>query len=128
MKPLTDPIRLIGIRVSMLRDRDVCKKERIFGPERTAILQKYGAGRKNYFINEDPDDCEDIKSSSLKEFKQKDPKDIVNENGNPMDDPEVRKSFDQEIEINLDKNDDNFTPEERAQIEKMSKEQNRPEF
>jgi hypothetical protein len=55
MKPLTDPIRLIGIRVSMLRDRDVCKKERIFGPERKNIQQKYGAGRKNYFMNEDPD-------------------------------------------------------------------------
>jgi hypothetical protein len=34
MKPINDGVRLVGIRVSLLRDRDVCKKERIFGPER----------------------------------------------------------------------------------------------
>ena len=40
MKPLKDGIRLIGIRVSLLRDRDVCKKERIFGPERQIAIRK----------------------------------------------------------------------------------------
>ena len=55
MKPIKDGVRLIGIRVSLLRDRDVCKKERIFGPERSAILKKYGSGRCKYFMNEDPD-------------------------------------------------------------------------
>ena len=50
MKPFKDPIRLIG-----LRDRDVCKKERIFGPERKEALTKYGSGKKQYYLNEDPD-------------------------------------------------------------------------
>jgi hypothetical protein len=51
MKPFKDPIRLIGL----LRDRDVCKKERIFGPERKEALTKYGSGKKQYYLNEDPD-------------------------------------------------------------------------
>lgn len=55
MKPFKDPIRLIGLRVSLLRDRDVCKKERIFGPERKEALTKYGSGKKQYYLNEDPD-------------------------------------------------------------------------
>jgi hypothetical protein len=55
MKPIKDPVRLIGICVRFLRDRDVCKKERIFGPERSKVLKSYGAGRSKYFMNEDPD-------------------------------------------------------------------------
>lgn len=31
-----------------------------------------------------------------------------------MDEPDTRKSTEQEIEIDIDKNDEDFTPEERA--------------
>lgn len=56
MKPIKDGIRLIGIRVTLLRDRDVCKKERIFGPERDKARHKMGAGRAKYRLDEDPDE------------------------------------------------------------------------
>ena len=83
-------------------------------------------------MNEDPDEAnEDVRTKFLKDFKDvmgQQKLKINNDNGNPMDDPDIRKSTEQEIEIDIDKNEEDFTPEERAQIEKMQKEQARPEF
>ena len=46
---------MLGIRIQHLRDRDVCKKERIFGPERKDVIESYGLGRRKYYLNEDPE-------------------------------------------------------------------------
>lgn len=102
MKPINDGVRLVGIRVSLLRDRDVCKKERIFGPERQAIIRKYGAGRRQYFLNEDPEE----------------------ETEAPKNDKCSQEMiFDENFDPNAD-----FTPEEKAQIEKLQKQQKAQQY